>query len=166
MLALIVQKKSALSRILENQWYSSWAKGKLRFYAILKKLPGFEIYLLLNNPKLRQALTKVRLSPQKLPIETVRYDQKKQMERIYTLSCAGIGNETHYVFEYKSKEMIKVRNKLMEPFYKNLKGLEKLSIESFCRASLSCQNNDLLYEEGLLCLRIQETVELEAFWIN
>ena len=68
------------------------------------------------------------------------------MERICPFCCEGIGNETHYIFECKNKEMIKVRNECMEPFYKNWKGLEKY----------------LLYEVGLLCLRIQETFELEA----
>ena len=34
----------------------------------------------------------------------------------------------------------------METFYKNWKGLEKLSTENFCRAILSGQSDDLLYE--------------------
>ena len=42
------------------------------------------------------------------------------------------------------------------------KGLEKLSTENFCRAILSGQNDDMLYDVGLLCLRIQEIFELEA----
>ena len=58
--------------------------------------------------------------------------------------------------------MIKVRNECMEPFYKNWKGLEKLSTENFCRAILSGRNDDTLYEVGLLHLRIQETFEVEA----
>ena len=62
--------------------------------------------------------------------------------------------------------MIKVRNECMEPFYKNWKGLEKLSTENLYRAILSGQNDDMLYEVGLLCLRIQETFELEALLIN
>ena len=45
---------------------------------------------------------------------------------------------------------------------KNRKGLEKLSTENFCWAILSGQNDDLLYEERLLSLKIEETFELEA----
>ena len=48
------------------------------------------------------------------------------------------------------------------PSTKTGKGLEKLSTENFCRAILSGQNDDMLHEVGLLCLRIQETFELEA----
>ena len=73
-----------------------------------------------------------------------------------------IGNETHYIFKCKNK-MIKVCNECMELFYKNWKGLEKLSTENFCKAVLSGQNDGLLYEVGLLRLRIQETFELEGF---
>ena len=54
----------------------------------------------------------------------------------------------------------------MEPFYKNWKGLEKLSTENFCGAVLSGQNDDMLYKVVLLCLRIQDTFELEGIWIN
>ena len=88
------------------------------------------------------------------------------MERICPLCCGGIGNETHYIFECKNKEMIKVCNECLEPFYKNWQGLENLSTENFCRAILSGQNDDLLYEVGLLCLRIQESFQLEALRIN
>ena len=155
-----------LRRILENYWYSSrvkYSQGKLRLYTTLKERPGFETYLTLSNPKLRQAITKLRISAhKKCPIETGRYDQKTQSERICPLCCEGIGNVTHYIFECKNKEMIKVHNECMEPFYKNWKGLEKLSTENLYRAILSGQNDDMLYEVGLLCLRVQETFELKA----
>ena len=78
-LASTVQRKLALRRILESHWYSSrvkYSQGKLRLYTTLKERPGFETYLTLNNPKLRQAITKLRISAHKLPIETGRYDQK------------------------------------------------------------------------------------------
>ena len=164
-LASTVQRKLALRRILENHWYSSQVKyshGRLRLYTTLKERPGFETYLTLNNLKLRQAITNLPISAHKLPIETGCYDQKTHTERICPLCCERIGNETHYIFECKNKEMIKVRNECMEPFYKNWKGLEKLSTENFCRVILSGQNDDMIYEVGLLCLRIQETFELEA----
>ena len=51
-LASTVQRKSALRRILINQWYSSrvrYSQGKLRLYTTLKEPPGFETNLTLNN---------------------------------------------------------------------------------------------------------------------
>ena len=111
LLSLNCTEKMAFRRILENHWYFSRVKykqGKLRLYTTLKERPGFETYLTLNNPKLRQAITKLRISAHKLPIETGRYDQKTQTERICPLCCEGIGNVTHYIFECKNKEMMKV----------------------------------------------------------
>ena len=73
------QRKSAPIRILENQWYSSrvkYSQGKRRLYTTLKERPGFETYLILNNPNLRQAITKLRISAHKLSIETGPYNQK------------------------------------------------------------------------------------------
>ena len=58
--------------------------------------------------------------------------------------------------------MIKVHNECMEPFYKNWKGLDKLSSENFCRAILRGQNDDMLHEVGLLCLRMLETFAIKA----
>ena len=63
---------------------------------------------------------------------------------------------------FKNEVMIKVYNECMGPFYKTCKGLEKLSAENFCRAILSDRDDDLLYEVEVLCLRIQETFELET----
>ena len=82
-LASTVQRKLALRRILENHWYSSrvkYSQGKLRLYTTLKERPGFETYLILNNPKLRQAITKLRISVPKLPTETGCYDQKHKLK--------------------------------------------------------------------------------------
>ena len=82
-LASTVQRKSALKRILKYQWYSSrvkYSQGKLRLYTTVKERPGFETYLTLNKPKLRQAITKLQISVHQLPIETGHYDQKIQME--------------------------------------------------------------------------------------
>ena len=39
----------------------------------------------------------------------------------------------------------------------NWKGIEKVSNEELWRAILSCQNENLLVEIGVLCLKIQET---------
>ena len=104
-LASTAQRKSTLRRLLENQWYCSrgkYSQGKLRLYTTLKERPGFETYLSLDNPKLRQTITKLQISVRKLPIKAGDYDQKIQMERICHLCCEGIGNETHYIFECKN----------------------------------------------------------------
>ena len=61
-LASTVQRTLALRRILENSSWVKYSQDKLRLYAALKERPGFETDLILNNPKLRQAITKLRIS--------------------------------------------------------------------------------------------------------
>ena len=79
-LASTVQRILALRRILENSSWVKYSQDKLRLYTTLKERPGFETYLILNNPKLRQAITKLRISVPKLPIETSCYDQKHKLK--------------------------------------------------------------------------------------
>ena len=76
-------------------WYSKrneYSQGKLRLYTPLKVRPGFEQYLNLINPKLKQSITKLRISAHKLPIEIRRFEDKAPAERICPLCCEGIGD--------------------------------------------------------------------------
>ena len=146
-------------------WYSKQnehSQGKLRLYTCLKVRPGFEQYLNLSNPKLRQSITKLRISAYKFPIEIGHFENKALVERICLLYCEGIGDKCHYLTQCNNEEKKKVRHELMMPFYQNWKGIEKLSYKELCRAILSCQNEDLLVEIGMLCLKIQETFEAVA----
>lgn len=68
-----IELKRRLSKIVINTWYTKrnlYSHGKLKLYRSLKDRPGFEQYLDLNNIKLRQAITKIRVSVHKFPIET------------------------------------------------------------------------------------------------
>ena len=90
--ASTVQRKSTPSRILENKWYSSrvkYSQGKIRFYTTLEKRPGFETYLTLKQPKTSTDNHKTTNKCFKLPIETGRYAQKTQMERISPCAVNG-----------------------------------------------------------------------------
>ena len=159
------ENKSKIQKILDKRWYSKrneYSQGKLRLYTHLKVRPGFEQYLDLGNPKLRQSITKLRISAHNFPIEIGRFENKASAERICPLCCEGIGDVCHYLTQCNKEEIKKVRHELMMPFYQNWKGIEKLSKEELCRAILSCQNEDLLVEIGILCLKIQEAFEAVA----
>ena len=77
--------------------------GKLKLYASFKEHTGFENYLNEPNTKIRQAITKIRISAHKFPIEVGRFENKNQTDRICPLCCDGIGNELHYLIECKNK---------------------------------------------------------------
>ena len=59
-----------------------YKQGKLQLYTSRKERSGFENLLNLPNKKLRQAITKLRISVHKFPIEKGRFDYRKQTERI------------------------------------------------------------------------------------
>ena len=141
---------------------SNEKQGKLQLCTSLKEHPRFENYLNLCNEKLRQAITKLRISAHKFPIETGRFDYRKRTERICPLCCDGIGDEMHYLTQCQNSIISRTRVELLEPFHKKWKGIHKLTQIELIKAILECQNDDMLSETGLLCLKIQDAFEKEA----
>ena len=50
---------------------------------------------------------RIRISAHKFPIETGRFENKNQTDRICRLCCDGIGNELYYLTECKNKAVTK-----------------------------------------------------------
>ena len=99
-----------LTKQLKKMWYSNnekYSQGKLKLYTSFKEHPGFENYLNESNPKLCQAITKIRISAHNFPTETDHFENKNQTNRICPLCCEGIGNELHYLIECKNKAVTK-----------------------------------------------------------
>ena len=72
-------------KLLDDEWHlnhKKYSKGKLKFYTSIKERPGFENYLNMGNPKFRQTITKFRISAHKFAIETGRYENKVQWDKI------------------------------------------------------------------------------------
>ena len=150
----------ALKKQLEKKSHNNkekYSQGRLKLYTIFKEHPGFENYLNESSSKLRQAITKIRISVHKFPTETGCFEKKNQTDRTCSLCCDGIGNELHYFIECKNKAITKTRSEFLKPFYNRLKGIQKLSQEEFCKTILACQNDDMITETGIFCLKIQET---------
>ena len=160
---LLLNKR--LNESIEQSWHfkkTLYKQGKLQLYTSLKERPGFENYLNLPNKKLRQAITKLRISAHKFPIETGRFDYRKGTERICPLCCDGIGDEMHYLTQCQNSIISRTRVKLLGPFHKKWNGILKLTQTELTNAILVCQNDDTLSETGRLCLKIQEAFEKEA----
>ena len=106
-------------KLLDDEWHlnhKKYSKGKLKFYTSIKERPGFENYLNMGNPKFRQTITKFRISAHKFAIETGRYENKVQWDRIYHLCCEGIGNEINYLNECYDSVLAETRKALLKPF--------------------------------------------------
>ena len=78
------------------------------------------------------------------------------------MCCDSIGDEIHYLTQCQISIISRTRVELLDPFYKKWKGIHKLTQIEFTNANLACQNDDMLSEIGLLCLKIQEAFEKEA----
>ena len=166
---LLVNSKVLLNKSLnesiEQLWHfknTLYEQGKLQLYTSLKERPGFENYLNLPNKKLRQAITKLRTSAHKFTIETGRFDYRKRNEKICPFCCDGNGEEMHYLTQCQNSIISRTRAELLETFHKNRKCIHKLTQTELTNAILACQNDDMLSETGLLCLKIQEAFEKGA----
>ena len=154
-----------LNESLEQSWHfikTLYKEGKLQLYTSLKEHPRFENYLNLPNKKLCRAITKLRISAHKFPIETGRFDYRKRTETICPLCCDGIGDGIHCLTHCQNSIISRTRFELLEPFHKKWKGIHKLTQIELPNAILACQNDDMLSETGLLCLKVQEAFENEA----
>ena len=157
--------KQALKKQLEKMWYSNkekYSQGKLKLYTSFKERSDFANYLNESNPKLHQRIKKFRVSARKFPIETGRFENKNQTNRICPLRYEGIGIELHYLIECKNKAITKTRSEFLKPFYNRWKCIQNLPQEEFCKAIIACQNDEMITETGILCLKIQETYQNEA----
>jgi hypothetical protein len=86
--------------------------GKLRVYKNLKINFGCERYLyLVQNFKYRQAVTKLRISAHRLPVETGRYNNVPYNDRLCKhCDINEIGNESHFLMSCRNSKFISLRN--------------------------------------------------------
>ena len=140
------------------------ASSKLDFYASRKVSFGIppppppQYLTQCIDPKLRNAITKMRISAHKLPVETERYSKAKtpREERLCPFCCKSTGDETHYLIECKNEIFAKVRLPVITHFlskYPIFSGLDqKQKLPNFCEGVKSP-----LSKEGKFCLLIHET---------
>ena len=95
-----------------------YKQEKLQLYTGFKERPRFENYLNLPYEKLRQSITKLRITAHKFPIETGSFDYKKQTERICPLCCDVAGDEIHYLTQCQDSIISRTRVELLHPFHK------------------------------------------------
>ena len=96
----------------KGQFQESRSNGKLRTLVQVKNNFRFEEYLhVICNVKHRQAITKLRISAHKLPVESGRYNKTPYNERKCTLCQSDeIGDEFHYLMSCPNNEFVKLRN--------------------------------------------------------
>ena len=113
-------------------------------------------YLLKNiNPSYRAAITKIRLSAHKFPIETERYIGIPRGDRVCPLGCQTIGDEYHYLLACSHPSI----DKAFTPIFRELKGihpeLDNMGVLERGEFLLTNDNISTLNLTGKLCYIIQ-----------
>ena len=67
----------------------------------------------------------------------------------------------HCLTQCQNSIVSRTRVEVFKPFHKKWKGIHKLTQIELTNAILACQNDDMLSETGLLCLKIQEAFKKE-----
>ena len=91
--------KKNIYQKFEEYWKEERQKdGKLRFYFQYKQKFQYEKYLDFTENKQRTAITKLRLSCHKLPIEQLRIEKINRDQRICNICDSNmVGDEIHYL---------------------------------------------------------------------
>ena len=129
-------------------------QGKHQVYAEIKTKNCFEKYLAIENMNIRKAISKMRISSHKFPIETGRYEGKDRNNRICPLCCSGVGDEKHYIFECENKVLKNTREECLKIIYKKSPQIKKLSTHDKFKYMLICRDETLMKDIGILFLRI------------
>ena len=113
-------------------------------------------YLTISKvPSHRIALTKLRLSAHRFPIETGRYEQIPREERVCTFGCDQIGNEQHYFFQCKHPFISDLRKPFIDRLFKIENTLQNLSDLDKLRLLLKSTSNEVIGVFSNLCFKLQ-----------
>jgi hypothetical protein len=117
---------SNLKKRLSSAFIDKWKKDKLellnantRLQLFINAKDKFESSTYLNSMKVpmhRIAISKLRLSAHRLPIETGRYDKVSRWERLCPFGCDQVGDEQHYFLNCKHPFL----QELINPFVKQI----------------------------------------------
>ena len=108
--------RTKLENIFVDRWWKhkeaiSESDTKLGLYLSVKDSFGFAGYLKFSKfPQHRIAISKLRLSAHKLPIEIGRYEQTPRHERWCPFGCQQLGDEVHYIYQCRHPFMLNLRN--------------------------------------------------------
>ena len=161
----IVYQLSKLDTILKTLYINKWetekaefqSNSKLEFFTHLKDNFEMSDYLnMMKNPLHRSALTRVRLSAHKYPIETGRYQNINRECRECPLGCNVIGDEEHYLLSCAHPFITKIRKPIMEQLKSLNPTLHTMDNKTMCKNILNNKDPFFLGLVGKLCNKIQE----------
>ena len=170
--AEIGHKLSNLDTNLRTLYKEQWnrerinfqTQSKLDFFTQLKDKFGMSDYLkLIKNPLHRIAITKMRVSAHKFPIETGRYMNIDRVDRECPFGCNALGNEQHYILHCSHPFLTNIRNPIIESLTLLNPNMVNLENESKCKFLLNNSDPISLGLIGKLCYKIQDKYKEMTF---
>ena len=151
----------SLTTIYRKNWEleraSFMVNSKLELFSQLKENFIFTDYLkIVNNPKHRSALTRIRLSAHKYPIETGRYSQIKREERECPLCCKSIGDEKHYILECSHPFFAKIRGPIIAELFTLNPLLDSMGSKERFIFLMNNKEKETIQLISKLCFKVQE----------
>ena len=119
--------------------------GKLSFLYEFKKWFGFESYLDKVPIGNRHAMTKLRLSNHRFPIEEMRMVKEiPRKERICKIcSCKEIGDEWHYLKDCKNKKIETARKSFIANMKQKFPMLSSFHDETLMKYSMNMKDENM-----------------------
>ena len=153
----------SLNSLFQQHWErEKETDGKLRFFFKYKKTFEYERYLDCVMKKHRTALTKLRLSSHKLPIEQMRYQNVASDKRLCTICEGGeVGDEIHFLTKCSNSKMIESRHKFFENARKIQPQLHSFNPQNIIEYCLILHDETLFNSFGNLVFDILENYENE-----
>ena len=155
--------KITMTNLHEKTWQEERKKkqllGKHQIYAEIKTKNSFEKYFDIENINIRKAISKIRISSHKFPIETGRYEKRDKNNRICPLCCNGIGDEHNYICECENQVIKNTRDEYMKIIYKKSPQIVKLSSFDKFKYMFICKDDTLMKDIGILFLKIQKAFD-------
>ena len=140
----------------KDQVYQSGENGKLKIYKNIKMNISFENYLLgIQNFKHRQAVTRLRVSAHRLPVETGRYRKIECSDR----KCKHcdqneVGDEEHYIMSCSNTMFVTPRENFLNSLYKINQSFEDFDMQSLFRYILSMKDENIWLLSAKYCFDI------------
>jgi hypothetical protein len=119
--------------------------SRLKLYRTIKTQVSREKYLSnIKNESYRKSVTCLRISSHKFPIETGRYNNTEQEQRICTKCTISIGTEYHCIMECYHPELTMLRNNYLKIIYQINPSLRKFNRVTLFKYIILCSDTTIL----------------------
>ena len=155
---------SNLKKKLSLAFIEKWSKDKSELLKTNNRLgiflsikDQFEISRYLTSSRVplhRIALTKLRLSAHRLPIETGRYEQIPREDRSCPFGCDQLGNEQHYFFQCKHPFIMDLRKPFINQLILLENTIQDMGDEAKLRTLLKSTSNEVISLFGSLSFKL------------